>query len=400
MQKAQRKSGIELLRIICMLMIIVLHAYTYGGINQIADTYGGEFEDTAYFIWSFFRTPVNVFIIITGYFMSKDVLDFKKSYRRIPKVYATMLFYSILLTLAAFIIYSSQGYLMMNETSDTLSSSADSLEIYAANRLSGKFAVYSIIKMFFPVFSRQWYFLTNYVIILLLSPFINKVLVEIDKKQFKILLGLLFVFLSIYPTISTMGGLREIFSTEKVLPIEYGKSFISFLFMFIIGAYLKRFVKDDEKLHFKYLGYFVVLCLIDFSLYYWLKDVKLNNVALYNTSVFGQFSNPFVILESVAIFLFFRGFQFKSRVINFIAGTTIGIYAIHEHPLMRGYIWSHNEFGSPQFYNDPWDIPLMILMILGIFAGCAVIDMARQGIFKGAEVLFQKIKFKVQPKTE
>lgn len=77
-------------------------------------------------------------------------------------------------------------------------------------------------------------FLTNYVIILLLSPFINKVLVEIDKKQFKILLGLLFVFLSIYPTISTMGGLKEIFSTNKVLPIEYGKSMISFLFMFII----------------------------------------------------------------------------------------------------------------------------------------------------------------------
>lgn len=29
MQKVQRKSGIELLRIICMLMIIVLHVYTY-----------------------------------------------------------------------------------------------------------------------------------------------------------------------------------------------------------------------------------------------------------------------------------------------------------------------------------------------------------------------------------
>lgn len=27
MQKVQRKSGIELLRIICMLMIIVLHVY-------------------------------------------------------------------------------------------------------------------------------------------------------------------------------------------------------------------------------------------------------------------------------------------------------------------------------------------------------------------------------------
>ena len=38
MQKVQRKSGIELLRIICMLMIIVLHVYTYGGLNQLSNT--------------------------------------------------------------------------------------------------------------------------------------------------------------------------------------------------------------------------------------------------------------------------------------------------------------------------------------------------------------------------
>lgn len=391
MQKAQRKSGIELLRIICMLMIIVLHAYVYGGINQLSNAQGGNFEVMSDFIWSFFRTPVNVFMIITGYFMSKDVLDFKKSYRRIPKVYATMLFYSILLTIFAFIVYSHNSFSIPNEAADNLTS-ADKLEINTMNELSERFAVYSIIKMFFPLFSKQWYFLTNYVIILLLSPFINKVLVEIDKKQFKILLGLLFVFLSIYPTISAMGGLKEIFSTTKVLPIEYGKSMISFLFMFIIGAYLKRFVKDDEKLHFKYLGYFVGLCIIDFLLYYFLGNVMLNKVGLYNTSVFGQFSNPFVILESVSIFLFFRGFQFKSRIINYIAGTTIGIYAIHEHPLMRGFIWSHNELGDPNLYNNFLGIMFVIATIFEIFIICSAIDIARQGIFAGVTKLVQKFK--------
>lgn len=393
MQKAQRKSGIELLRIICMLMIIVLHAYTYGGLNQLSNAQGGSFETTSDFIWSFFRTPVNVFMIITGYFMSKDVLDFKKSYRRIPKVYATMLFYSILLTLTALIIYSQDSFYIPPETTDTLTS-ADKLELGVIEDFSPKYLTYSIIKMFFPLLSKQWYFLTNYVIILLLSPFINKVLAEIDKKQFKILLGLLFIFLSIYPTISKMGGLKEIFSTNKVLPIEQGKSMISFLFMFIIGAYLKRFVKDDEKLHFKYLGYFVGLCIIDFSLYYFLNDVMLNKVGLYNGSVFGQFSNPFVILESVCIFLFFRGFQFKSKVINYIAGTTIGIYAIHEHPLIRGFIWSHNELGDINLYNNIGGILYVIATILEIFIICSVIDIARQGIFTGVTTLVRKIKSK------
>lgn len=79
MQKVQRKSGIELLRIICMLMIIVLHVYTYGGLNQLSNAQGGRFEIMSDFMWSFFRTPVNVFMIITGYFMSKDVLVLKKA---------------------------------------------------------------------------------------------------------------------------------------------------------------------------------------------------------------------------------------------------------------------------------------------------------------------------------
>lgn len=95
MQKVQRKSGIELLRIICMLMIIVLHVYTYGGLNQLSNAQGGRFEIMSNFMWSFFRTPVNVFMIITGYFMSKDVLDFKKKLSTHTKgiCYDAVLFY-------------------------------------------------------------------------------------------------------------------------------------------------------------------------------------------------------------------------------------------------------------------------------------------------------------------
>ena len=91
-------------------------------------------------------------------------------------------FSSILLTIFAFIVYNYNGFSIPNETADNLTS-ADKLKIDTMHDLSGRFAVYSIIKMFFPLLSKQWYFLTNYVIILLLSPFINKVLVEIDKKQ-------------------------------------------------------------------------------------------------------------------------------------------------------------------------------------------------------------------------
>ncbi len=396
MQKTKRKSGIELLRIICMLSIIVLHVYSYGGVHDLSVENGGMFETVSNLVWTFFRTPVNVFVIITGYFMSKSSLDFKKSYKRLPKVYFTMLFYSVFIVLFALIVYNNGGFILAGNEADYTKTLVN-LNNYSSEMLSGKTLICTIIKMFFPVMSSQWYFLTNYIIILLLSPFINYVLNALDKKQFKLLLAILFVFLSILPTLSSMDALDGIFSTHKVVPIEHGKSLISFLFMYIIGAYLKLFVKDDEKIHFKYLIYFIVFSLIDFSIYS-LCDIfkQFGDDTIYNSSVFGQFSNPFVILASVFIFLFFRGFQFKSKIINYIAGTTIGIYAIHEHPLLRGYIWSHNNFANPDLYSEPWGFPMMLLMVFEIFAVCSLIDIVRQGVFNVVKLMYVRIRGKNQ----
>lgn len=39
----------------------------------------------------------------------------------------------------------------------------------------------SVIKAFTPLMSRTWYFLSNYLIILLISPFLNKMLASLSK---------------------------------------------------------------------------------------------------------------------------------------------------------------------------------------------------------------------------
>lgn len=394
MEKAKRKSGIELLRILCMLSIIILHVYVYGGMNDltIQDT-----KTTHYilkFIWSFFRTPVNVFIIITGYFMSKDSLDFKKSYRRIPKVYLTMLFYSIVLTILSFVIFSQQDFPVFDS-----SYKIHQLVTNAEKDLTIN-SIYTIITMFFPFLSNQWYFLTNYIIILLLSSFINHTLNSINKKQFRILLGILFFTLSLWPTLTYMGGLKEIFSMSQIISIEFGKSLPSFLFMYIIGAYLRRFAKDDEKPHLKYLITFIVLCLIDFLLYFSLNKVNIKGTGIYGGAVFGEFSNPLVIMESLCLFMFFRGFQFHSKVINYIAGTTIGIYAIHEHPIFRVFIWSNLRFTPALIKEEPWQILNLLLTIIMIFAACAVIDIIRQFIFNKSEVAIKKLREKSSHKKD
>ena len=71
----KRKSNIELLRIVAILMIISFHYSFKSGyvVNQL--DYNSIVVKTFYFLG---ELGVNLFILITGYFMVKGKFSFKK----------------------------------------------------------------------------------------------------------------------------------------------------------------------------------------------------------------------------------------------------------------------------------------------------------------------------------
>ena len=99
MSKIKRQSGIELLRIIAMIQIIFLHAYQYGFLHDASKAAGDIDGTLVTFVWSLCRTPVDVFIMISGYFMITSQFDIKKTIRRGGKIYGAMIFYSIILSI-------------------------------------------------------------------------------------------------------------------------------------------------------------------------------------------------------------------------------------------------------------------------------------------------------------
>lgn len=92
MSKIKRQSGIELLRIIAMIQIIFLHAYQYGFLHDASKAAGDIDGTLVTFVWSLCRTPVDVFIMISGYFMITSQFDIKKTIRRGGKIYGAMIF--------------------------------------------------------------------------------------------------------------------------------------------------------------------------------------------------------------------------------------------------------------------------------------------------------------------
>lgn len=344
----KRESGIELLRVIAIVQVIILHTYSYAGVENAAQQINQAASGFASLFWSFCRTPVNVFILITGYFLVTSAFDLKKNIKRASKTYSAMLFYSIVISLVFFIVTPA----LFTEK--------------PAN----------FFKAFLPFFSREWYFLTDYIIILLLSPIINTALMKIDKKTYLWLLAILFVVLSVWPTISEMRPFSQVISVKKVVDTEFGKSLFSLLFMYIIGGFIRRFAVKHDKPQIKYLLAFAGLCIVDFSI----NLVFYKHPSVYS-DVYGMFNNPLVVIESAMLFLYFKDFKFHNKWINLFGGTTLGVYAIHEQPFFRTWIWNIFNFEKNGFIIPQLFILQIVITCIGIFLVLAVIEISRQKLF-------------------
>ena len=68
-----------------------------------------------------------------------------------------------------------------------------------------------------------------------------------------------------------------------------------------------------------------------------------------------------------------------SKVINAISAGNLGIYMIHEHPMIRSFIW--NEVFNIQntaFYSQKWYLVRILFIIVTIYAVCWAIDFLRR----------------------
>lgn len=147
----KRNYGLDFLRILSMLMIIRLHAGSIGGlinINEGVDIYAVEI----WFIQILCVVSVNIFVLISGYFLSNQ--EFRMS--RVFRLWMQTLFYSVLI------------YLIMVMSGRT------------------SFTIEGVIHALFPVTFRRYWFITAYIGMSLLAPLINKALEGVNKTQHKI----------------------------------------------------------------------------------------------------------------------------------------------------------------------------------------------------------------------
>lgn len=333
--KPQRKSNIELLRIVSMLLIIIFHYVYKGGFAFDELTVNKFIVKTC---WFFGELGVNLFVLITGYFSCKG----KFKARKLILLLLEVLFYHLFSV--------AVGYFV---------------------GIGVKTDPKSLFLTFFPtLLNRQWY-ITVYVIIYILSPFLNRFINVLTQKEY---IRFLLAALTLWSVIPTLFGIF-FNTTENLL---YYNRLIWLMIIYFVGAYLRLYpVKALGKIKNSLLFSAVVFGFMELSII--IIEMLGGFFAKLGTTEPAYFWPPNSIpmfLLSVGVFSIFLKIDIPyNKFINTLASTTLGIYLLHDG-ILNQYLWKE-VFKNSSHQSSPY----LLLHILGtaviVFAVCAAIDLLR-----------------------
>lgn len=297
-----RLANLELLRCVAMLMVVALHYLGKG--NLLVDLRAGELngaERAAWLLESFCIVAVNVYMFISGYFLCTS--SFKPS--RIVRLWLQVWVYSV----GIGVLGASAG-VMAGTVVDT----------------------HFFLTLLFPVSMGHYWFMTAYLFLYLLLPFVGTAVLRMNRQQLgTALFFLLFTFCIV----------------KSVLPLRFemdrqGYDCLWYLCVFLTAAYVRRF--GFSLLERRWFG--PVLygggCVLLFLMTFLLRGIYLKTGSLDTMIQFGmEYNHILPFLAAVGLFACFYRLKIGGRaamLINRVAPYTLGVYLLHENLGLR-YTW-------------------------------------------------------------
>jgi len=325
-----RESSGELIRLIAMLMIVAHHWVVHAMYPTILDDMdvANSTWDYSYFIGThcFFFIGVNLFILISGWY------SIKLKPRGFLNLYTICAAYALLYVLKKVVAHGP----------DVLN-------------------IYHILMVLLPFSHTNLWFIQCYVALMLLSPLLNSAIDSMSRKTYQwvlVLLAVISVWFGYIWQISFMNGT--------------GSTTLQFITIYVLGGYLRRYcnfewrLRNRWKLWWSYVGFSVLWGIIVLSVYWFpLADL----LKFYSPF---RYCNPLIIGASVSFFLFIMSFQFKSKIINWLAISCLAVYIVQE--TIFPYEWLGALTGSWAPITKILMLPILSLMFL---LGVIMIDKIR-----------------------
>ncbi len=339
----KRLINFDLLRVAAMFGIVVLHYFTHGLYKHFEIYSGGAIWlslSTCNFIiseivYEICHIAVNCYVMITGYFMITK--PFKLN--RLTVLWVEVVFYTV--------------------------------SLYAVLCCMGlqAFQIKELINAVFPITFKEYWFMTNYMGLLIFAPVLNVFVHHVSKSKYLLTLiglgGISLTLLVKFPLGDTFGGSYEL---------------LWFIFLYLVAGYVRLYAKSLNQ----YGRKAIVAAVITF-IYQGLIAILISLFHGTNITPFGFSYNGFLFFFSLYVFLWVRGLTIKENVLTRwlvkIAPYTLAVYLISDNVMVRKILWE-KIFVCQGMLNDSMFIFKMLTSCLIIFTICIGIDWLRNNLFE------------------
>lgn len=324
-----RNSTMEALRILCMLMILAIH-YMNRAMGGALRTSLWRNLLISHTVMSACIPAVNVFVLIGAYYLQG---------KRTTRLARAIELYLLL------ILYNAAGMVLVLALGEK------------------EFTWELLLRSLVPFGNGKNWFVEAYALLLLALPFLSLLTDRLTKQAHLLLLGLLFLVFSVWPSYLPGAQLTE-----------HGYSVVQFVNLYFLAGWLRRYAvfrRPKRWIRASAAAYLVCVALTTLSSF----SESLEELAW-------EYFYPPVLLASAALFLLFLNLpKTDCRAVDRISGVTYDIFLIHTTVCLRSLIYK-KIMHSRDHIDDPNMVFHFLLCIVLEFAVCAAIGLLRQRLWR------------------
>lgn len=352
---AERKSNLELFRIISMFFIVAHHYVTHSNLLRVGPIIQDPYSFQSQFLLvfgAFGKIGINCFVLFSGYFMCKKEITLKK----FLKLICEFLFYKIIVTL----VFHFTGYYRMSLGDMLLS--------------------------FLPIRALGEDFYTGYFVFFLFIPFLNVLVRNMNEKTHaRLILLSLCVTTLLY------------FLPDCSVTLN---NTAWFMVLYIISSYIRLYPKKlfDSK---RFWRNATILCLIacvgSVIVCSRLCD-RFNRSITFSWHFVVDSYNLLALMTGLSAFMYFKNLEIRqNRFINTVASTTFGVLLIHANGVpMKTWLWGDVLHTYDYQMTSPLaGILHAVIASVLVFAAGSCIDLLR---IRFAEKPFFRLLDRVLPR--
>lgn len=346
--KEERNIGVELFRVISMIMVVLLHVLGNGGVYSNAPFLSDNYK-VAWFLETMAYCSVNCYALISGFANVKSGFKF----RRIIYLWLEVVTLNVALTA------------VMHFCVPTATVTEDYW-----------------LRAFFPLTRRAFWYFCAYFFMFPLLPIINKGLLSLKKYQ-----HIIICFMLMAPTI-----FRIIMKKDNYV-LGSGYSALWLICLYVIGAYFRIYGAP------KWAKWFVTLPVFFIATYVaWNRRISIETMyaeklitkdsELYtNRGLLISYISPCMVIMAICLLLFFMQIKIKHKtpkiIISNLGKATFGVFILH----VGAAFWYWTDFWkqfkvfgkSPTVWDMLWKVAVATLFI---YLCASLISLARIYLFK------------------